>query len=295
MKQIIRTTILAVALLSPSLADTSTTKETASPESAAFAAQLKQLAEKVHVIEKQLQSSASMSGMDGDSSGDMDMKGMGKMKDMSGKPKMAAMGKMAKMGKGDESGGMDMGGKSDPSSGMNMNDPKSPKMGMGMGKDMMGMMGDMGMKKGMGGMDADTMAMPSALPGFPGASHLYHIGATGFFLNHGEHIELTSEQQVTLNKLKETSLLAKATSERKAAEAEQQLWQLTSAGEPDSKTIEEKIREIEKINGDQRIDFIRAVGEAAKVLTHEQHQALTGIHSPTNPATDPDEVDHSKH
>ena len=139
------------------------------------------------------------------------------------------------------------------------------------------------------------MAMPSALPGFPGASHLYHIGATGFFLNHGEHIELTSEQQVKLNKIKETALLSKATSERKAAEAEQELWQLTSAGEPEVKLIEEKVREIEKINGDQRIDFIRAVGEAAKVLTHEQHQALTGIHAPSYPTADPDATDHSKH
>ena len=35
---------------------------------------------------------------------------------------------------------------------------------------------------------SDGMSMPSALPGFPGQSHLYHIGATGFFLDHPEHI-----------------------------------------------------------------------------------------------------------
>jgi Spy/CpxP family protein refolding chaperone len=140
----------------------------------------------------------------------------------------------------------------------------------------------------------DGMAMPSALPGFPGASHLYHIGATGFFLNHGEHIKLTTEQQTKLNQLKEAALLAKATSERKAAEAEQELWKLTSSGEPDAKMIEEKIREIEKIRGDQRLDFIRAVGEAAGVLTHEQHQALTGKHSSPEDQPDP-AVDHSKH
>ena len=39
----------------------------------------------------------------------------------------------------------------------------------------------------------------SALPGFLGASHLYHIGATGFFLDHPQHIALTLEQQAGLN------------------------------------------------------------------------------------------------
>ena len=234
-----------------------------------------------------------MSGMDDDSSGGMGMQGMGKMKGMSGKSKMVGMGEM-KMGGG--SGGMNMEDTSDSSGGMkmdggmNMDKPKPPGMGM------MGMMGDMGMMQGMGDMDGmDAMAMPSALPGFPGASHLYHIGATGFFLNHGEHIKLTPEQQTQLNKIKETALLAKATSERNAAEAEQQLWQLTSAGEPDVKMIEEKIREIEKINGDQRLDFIRAVGEAAKILSHEQHQALTGGQTPADPDADPAAPDHSKH
>jgi Spy/CpxP family protein refolding chaperone len=185
---------------------------------------------------------------------------------------------------------------------MDMKDSPDSPPGMKMkkrGMGMMGMMGEMGMMQGMDDMDSmddgmDGMAMPSALPGFPGASHLYHIGATGFFLNHGEHIELTTEQQTKLNELKEAALLAKATSERKAAEAEQELWKLTSSGEPDAKMIEEKVREIEKIRGDQRLDFIRAVGEAAGVLTHEQHQALTGKHSSPEEPSDP-ATDHSKH
>jgi hypothetical protein len=53
----------------------------------------------------------------------------------------------------------------------------------------------------MGGMT--NMAPQSALPGFPAASHIYHIGATGFFLDHAQHINLSAEQQVQLNKIKE--------------------------------------------------------------------------------------------
>ncbi len=36
------------------------------------------------------------------------------------------------------------------------------------------------------------------------------------------------------------------------------------------------MKEIEKLRGDQRLAFIRAVGEAAKILTDEQRTALLG-------------------
>jgi len=58
--------------------------------------------------------------------------------------------------------------------------------------------------------------------------------------------------------------------------AEQELWQLTSADAPEASPIEAKVRETEKILGDKRIAFIRAVGEAASVLTNEQRQRLVG-------------------
>ena len=54
------------------------------------------------------------------------------------------------------------------------------------------------------------------------------------------------------------------------------MWQLTAADSPDSNKIEAKAREIEKVRADQRLAFIRAVGEAAKVLTPEQQQVLLG-------------------
>src|SRR5581483_2029194 len=72
-------------------------------------------------------------------------------------------------------------------------------MGMQAGGGMSQMGGMQGMENMMEGMEG--MDMPrSALPGFPGASHLYHIGATGFFLDRTDHIALSTDQQVALNK-----------------------------------------------------------------------------------------------
>ena len=162
--------------------------------------------------------------------------------------------------------------------------PAAGMSGGGMGMmamdkmEMAGMMGMMGMGP-MGGGAPGAMSQ-SALPGFPGASHLYHLGATGFFLDHKTHIALTTEQTAALNKAKEQARLAKSTAERKAAQAEQELWTLTAADQPDSATIEAKIGEIEKTHGDERMAFIRAVGEASKLLTDEQRKILTGFSAP---------------
>jgi hypothetical protein len=185
------------------------------------------------------------------------------------------------MGMGGKSG---MGGMGMMGGGMAGMEGMGGGMGM-MDMDMMEMMGMMGMgsmgqqgMKGMGGMG--KMKMTAALPGFPGASHIYHIGATGFFLDHPEHIKLTGKQQTELNHLKEKALLNKTSTQRKIDEAEQELWTLTGSDQPDAVKIEAKIREIEKLRGDQRLAFIRAVGEAAKVLTDEQRQTLMGTMQP---------------
>ena len=149
--------------------------------------------------------------------------------------------------------------------------------GMGMmAMDKMEMAGMMGMMGGMGGKGGSSMAMSSALPGFPGASHLYHIGSTGFFLDHPQHITLSTEQQMALNQIKERAALDKSSADRQVQEAEQQLWKLTAADQPDAPQIETKVREVEKLRGDERLGFIRAVGEAAKVLSEEQRMALVG-------------------
>lgn len=154
--------------------------------------------------------------------------------------------------------------------------------GMGMMDDM-DMMGMMGMGS-MGGAKGQKMKMTAALPGFPGASHIYHIGATDFFLDHPEHITLSTDQQVKLNAAKQKAVTDKANAQRKIEEAEQQLWELTAADQPDAGKIEAKVREIEKFRGDQRLAFVRSVGEATKVLTDDQRKILIGQAQPMTPA-----------
>ena len=147
--------------------------------------------------------------------------------------------------------------------------------------DMMGRM--RGAMKGRPAMS--SMAPASQLPGFPGASHLYHVGSTGFFLDHPQHITLSTQQQTALNRIKEKSLLDGANSERRIEDAEQEVWMLTAADAPDGARIEAKVRAIEALRGDQRMAFIRAVGEAGKVLSASQQSALLGTNP--MPATQP--------
>lgn len=151
--------------------------------------------------------------------------------------------------------------------------PMSSTGAMSGGSSGMCCMGSMGKAPGMGG----AMAMPSALPGFPGASHLYHVGASGFFVDYAEKIGLTVEQSTALNAIKQRSLIDQSAAQRKSEEAEQALWMLTAADQPDAAAVEAKVREIEKIKSDARFAFIRAVGEAANVLTAEQRKMVLGM------------------
>lgn len=238
------------------------------------------------------------------SGGGMGMGGRGKMQGAMGSGQMQPMppmqpqslpgaGGMAGMsGGGAQPGGagmgMDqmMGGMGGGASSGSMGGMSGGGGGMGM-DGMMKMMGMGNMPMGGAGSPA-TMAMPSALPGFPGASHIYHIGATGFFLDHSEHITLTLEQQTALSQKKEQALLQQADFQRKTEQAEQELWVLTAADQPDAMAIDKKVQEIAKLQGDQRVAFIRACGEAAKVLTDEQRRQLTGMLPPApTPAAQP--------
>jgi Spy/CpxP family protein refolding chaperone len=206
-------------------------------------------------------------------------KGMGMMGD---KGEMGAMGTNGKaampagggMGMKDDQG--EMGGMS---GGEKASMPKAPADAMGM--CCMGEMGGMsgsasgGAAPAGGGM-AGMNAPASAMPGQPGASHLYHVGSTGFFLNHSQHITLTADQRFTLNRLKEKAMLDRTSEQRKIDQGEQELYSLTGADQLDNSKVQAKIGEIERLRAEQRMNFIQAVGEASKVLTHDQHQALMG-------------------
>lgn len=180
--------------------------------------------------------------------------------DMMPAPDAGSSGGMA-MDSG-EMGGMSSGGGSMPGGQMAGSGMKA------MGCCMAGM-------KGMGGTGGTTRPTTS-LPGFPGRSHLYHIGAEGFFLNHPQHITLSVDQQARLNRIREQALLTNATYERQVAEAEQALFVLTGADLPDTVKIHEQLRVIADLRAEQRAAFIRTVGEAAQVLTDSQRDALLG-------------------
>ncbi|MFQ5733648.1 MAG: Spy/CpxP family protein refolding chaperone [Planctomycetaceae bacterium] len=233
-----------------------------------IARQLRELRSKVAKLESALRKNRAENG---DSSiGSQRRKGRGRHHGESGNSGASSRGNTssAKPGMAKTKGKTAMGKKS-------MTGGKMAGMGMmknGMGMGMMGRgISMMGRMKGMG-----RMTMPSALPGFPGASHIYHIGATGFFLDHPQHITLSLEQKTNLNRIKEDALLKQATLDRRIEDAEQELWVLTSADKPDAAKIETKVRAIAKLGGDKRVAFIRAVGQAATVLRDEQRKRLVG-------------------
>lgn len=138
-------------------------------------------------------------------------------------------------------------------------------------------MGSMGQSPGAGSPSSSGMAMQTNLPGFPGASHIYHVGSTGFYLDYADKLGLATEQRTKLNEIKQQALLAQSNTQRKIDEAEQALWLLTAADQPDAAAIEAKAREIEKLKADQRIAFIRSVGDAANALTADQRKMVLGL------------------
>ena len=191
------------------------------------------------------------------------------MDDMMKMDKMEKKGGMANMPDKKMKGKMPMPADSAmPAASPGAHDSMSPPSSV----DMMGrmrapMQGRQGMK---------NMTPAASLPGFPGASHLYHVGATGFFLDHSQHINLSISQQTALNQIKEKSALNQASSSRRLEDLEQELWLLTSAEAPDSSKIDAKVRAIETLRAEQRLAFIRAVGEAGKILNPDQQAAVLG-------------------
>lgn len=232
--------------------------------------QIADLRDQVTRLEATLASSAGKSGgMSGGMMGEMDSMGggSGSMSGMSDSSSgmMADMDDAMMGGMAGKTGGMAggaMGGGSGSMSGAMMDD--------------MGMMGMMGMGAG-ASTSGMRMQAAAALPGFPGVSHLYHIGARDFFLDHPQHLTLTTEQQVALGQARQRAVTEKAAAQRLIEQAEQELWVLTAADTPDAEEIEQQVRKIESLRANQRLAFIRAVGAAASLLTDEQRRALLGI------------------
>jgi hypothetical protein len=199
----------------------------------------------------------------GDDSGEM-----GGMSSGAAKPPMAPMkdgaGEMSSMapsGDAMKSGGVKpMGGPG--CCGMSMGKPM-PKTGAMADDKMTGMSGSMASKT--------AKAMPESTTAE--APHLLHVGAKDFFLDQSRHLRLTPEQKVNLENIKSDEMQRKVTSQKKIDMEQQELWQLTSAEQPNSAQIDSKVQEIAMLNGDQQIAFIHSVSEAAAVLNDEQKAA----------------------
>jgi hypothetical protein len=119
----------------------------------------------------------------------------------------------------------------------------------------------------------DSTGGAGGLPSAIGAPHIYHVGADGFFLDQATAIGLTGEQKSKLALLQKSAALAYATTQRKMEQADQDLWVLTSSEKPDATKIETKIGEFARLTGQQRMDFLRAVGDAVGILTEAQRKA----------------------
>ena len=54
----------------------------------------------------------------------------------------------------------------------------------------------------------------------------------------------------------------------------------TRADQPDAAKLQAKLQEVERLRTNERLAFIREVGEATKVLTPEQRNLLLGTATP---------------
>lgn len=198
----------------------------------------------------------------GDDSGEM-----GGMSSGSARAPMSPMGDDAdEMAAMPPSGSAMKGGTTKPMGccGMSMGKPMAkPK---GMADDKMGGMsgGGMASMKGKSMVGAKSAEAP----------HLLHIGATDFFLDHAQHIGLNSDQKMSLQMIKSKAMQQRATSQKAIDVGQEELWQLTSADQPDTAQIDSKVAEIAKEKGDQQAAFIHSVTEASDVLSPQEKEAV---------------------
>jgi Spy/CpxP family protein refolding chaperone len=140
----------------------------------------------------------------------------------------------------------------------------------------------MGMPMSKGGMADDKMGSmpnstaapmkdrPTATARMTEAPHLLHIGAKDFFLDHQQHLGITPDQKAQLETIKNDASNQKSASQGEIDKAQQQLWQLTSAAQPNSADIDSKVQEVAQLRAVEQVAFIHSVSAASNVLTPEQ-------------------------
>ncbi len=127
---------------------------------------------------------------------------------------------------------------------------------------------------GQGPMPSDP-TRAGGLPTAMGSPHIYHVGAETFFLPLASSLALTPEQQQKLTAIREAAAVAFRTGQRRIDQSEQDLWVLTASEAPDISKIQAKAADIASLSAQQRVAFIRAVGEAVGVLSDAQRKAVT--------------------
>lgn len=205
----------------------------------------------------------------------------------SGSTKGSMSGAKPATGMDDDSSEM---GSMAPSDGSMKSDSATPMSapgccGMSMGKPMPNMGGIADDKMG-GGMPSKSNSSMSASRAAD-APHLLHVGAKDFFLDHAQHIGLMSDQRLRLERIKADTKRNKTASQKQIDVAEQELWKLTSAEQPNTGEIDMKVQEIAKLRADQQMAFIHAVSAASDVLTPEQRTAAVKAMASPNPAKSP--------
>lgn len=110
----------------------------------------------------------------------------------------------------------------------------------------------------------------------PEASHLLHLGVPRFFTDYRRRLGLSDEQLETLRQSQRTAL-AKWTEHQSAIDAfEVRVWVLTGDPDYEERELEKVLASMTETRGAQRMAYIRAVRDAARVLTPEQRLLLTG-------------------
>ncbi len=66
----------------------------------------------------------------------------------------------------------------------------------------------------------------------------------------------------------------KMASQMRIDRQQQDLWQLTSASQPNLPEIDQKVVEISKLKMEQQMSFIHSVSDATNVLTPQQREAI---------------------
>ena len=237
-------------------------------------AQIKRLQQQIVQLQAALKLSKGKKGTPQPDSMDSGKPAMG-MEDGGGEMEGMSAG-AAKPAMQDKMGGMDCMSKMSSPAGSMKGDTAAPvpppgccSMSMAMPMAKSGMADDrMGI---MPGVAATTMkAKMMATQKMAESPHLLHIGAKDFFLDHQKHIALTPDQKAQLETIKRESGNQKSTYEGQIGTAQEQLWQLTSADQPNSTDIDGKVQEVAQLRAAEQVAFIHSVSAALEVLTPEQ-------------------------